>query len=215
MKTLFGLLTLVLVSSVALAAPVCVTQSLSDYMALPDGCTVGANTFSNFAFSSSAFTFTPLTSGQITVTPSVGTFDGHTAIVFTFSGPFTVPDGNGYTQYFINYSVQAAQAWLVGGNLEIGPGVEGFSAPNTVTLNQINGVSPLGTNGLGGIDEVAFDPSVSSLAVENTFFVQGLAGGGAKSVSSFANSFEVPEPLSLILVGSGLLGLGLLRRRYQ
>ncbi len=215
MRTLLGLLTLVLVSSVAFSAPVCVTQSLSDYMTLPDGCTVGANLFSNFTFSSSGFTFTPLTQSQITVTPSVGTFGGHTAIVFTFSGPFTVPDGNGYTQYFINYSVQAAEAWLVGGNLEIGSVPEGLIAPSSVMLNQINGVSPLGTNGIGGIDEVDFSPTVSSLLVENTFIVQGLVGGGSKGVESFANSFEVPEPLSLILVGSGLLGLGLLRRRYQ
>jgi hypothetical protein len=43
------------------------------------------------------------------------------------------------------------------------------------------------------------------------------AGGG--SLSEFTQSFEpgssVPEPISMILLGSGLLGLGLLRRRSR
>ncbi len=231
MRTLFGLLTLVLVSSVALAAPVCVTQSLSDYMALADGCTVGANTFSNFTFSNSnwagdaTWSAARLSSSQITVTPSVTVYDGVTAVVFTFSGPFLLPSGSGMHEYDVNYNLLAAGNWLSGNDLLIGAAVG--AAPTSVTLNEdkcVDGtftgescsgtVYSLAADGAGGTADVIFTSKGTALEVHNKFILVGI-GEGAKGVESFANSFEIPEPLSLILVGSGLLGLGLLRRRYQ
>jgi len=38
---------------------------------------------------------------------------------------------------------------------------------------------------------------------------------GPGELSSFTQSFHIPEPISFVLIGSGLLGLGLLRRKIK
>lgn len=52
---------------------------------------------------------------------------------------------------------------------------------------------------------------VSPIWVFKDIYVTGLNG----HLTQFSESFHVPEPLTLTLIGSGLLGFGLLRRRLK
>jgi hypothetical protein len=63
------------------------------------------------------------------------------------------------------------------------------------------------------IGNVAIPPSTDFWVVKD-ISIHGAPGVPA-SLSEFSQSFEIPEPLTLALVGSGLLGLGLLRRRMR
>jgi hypothetical protein len=60
-----------------------------------------------------------------------------------------------------------------------------------------------GVTGLGGIDSL-------------TISVSGVDGfGNAVSAFAFGDIFDVPEPMSLVMLGSGVLALGLARRRAR
>lgn len=65
-------------------------------------------------------------------------------------------------------------------------------------------------NGVNSTDAVTFGSAQSQIWIRKD--IQFLEGG---RLSDFTNSHEVPEPVTYLLMGSGLLGLGLLRRRMQ
>lgn len=219
---------LVVACSLTWATPLCTSTTLADYISM-GSCTVGANTFSNWSFNASALgKGTVLPASQISVTP--------TGVGFTFSGAFAetaqnVPIGNtsilmpAFGQYEIGYIVQAAGAWLDGNTLTAGSGsAAAFTLVEDKCLGGSLTVLPNGSVDCGGATHIAlgvpapgtsastlFAFGQSDVQVRNELFFG--TDAGTANLDSFANTFTVPEPVSLILVGSSLLALGLLRRR--
>lgn len=215
---------LLVVSSLAFATPACVTDTLANYLALSGGCTIGANTFSNWSFGPTAINHSgpgpapvPIGAGDITVTPLVVPGVG---IGFNFAGVFNSTAGIGITNsftYVIQYDI-ASGPWIWDNELTAGTGVITGSAfmslAETKTFDRLPEVNLLVT-APGESDHAVWAPPQTHVVSNTQLGLLSQGPGASVTLDSFTETFSVPEPLSLVLLGSGLLGLGLLRRRVK
>jgi hypothetical protein len=219
MKTHLFLASLLLASSaLATTTSSCQTGSMMSYLVSGFGCQSGSLTFSGFDYRG-----TGPSASSITVSP-LSVFDNEG---FQFQGGWSVSSQNGISnsqEAHISYTVQHVGSLIDTLSLSFGSSVTGtgiasvteqfclgYSLDNCPHVNQ--GLVEV-TNPGSGFSNRAFFAGVSSIAVsKDILLISGT--NGAASISHVTDTFSSPEPLSFVLLGTGLLGIGLMRRRLN
>jgi hypothetical protein len=62
---------------------------------------------------------------------------------------------------------------------------------------------------------IALTPNLGNAAVSELFIWKDVNSDAGGTLTSFTESFQTPEPMSISLFGAGLLGLGLIRKRRK
>jgi hypothetical protein len=212
-KALVLISALLLVAFSASAAPVCAPAlggSPDNVLVQDFSCSVGPLTFSNFLLVNMGGS----PSGTMTLrTDWVGS-----EIYLNFNPSLTAGAGLTTDEYFY-FQVTGG---ILGVDLSVGG--TGASITERVCLTPIDRNS--GNNCTGGLANQlaamtnasgvsavhsALFPSASPVYIFKDILLQGPQNGSAE-LSTFSQSFTVPEPMTMALFGSGLLALGLVRR---
>lgn len=201
--------------------------TLNVYTASGFTCTSGNLLFSNFAYGGSASPAgLTIPASSITVNPqtmtgsegfqftsgwSVGTQAGNinsfedSLISFTISTVNHANSLNGLSLFFNGAFTGTGTSSVVE---NFCPGGQLLTCPNTGQIKV--------TNPPKAFSDQVFFSGVSTLQVSKDIIVASGTNGTA-NISQVINTYQqgVPEPMSYLLLGSGLLGLGLLRKRTQ
>jgi hypothetical protein len=228
MRPIRGFLLITALAGIAAAAPLCTTATMAVYDVPGFSCQISDKIFSEFTYApSSGGNGVAVPDTAVTLTPD---FSNPSNPGFHFSSSaWTVSSlatdtFDSFVDSTINFRVTVVgnQPFLEDNTLTLdsffvsGPGAfaavdESYNPdPSGLGLHVNSGPPPT------TVDHSVF-PNVSTIHVTKDLFIGAEAGTtSTASISQFSENFsesQVPEPMGFVLLGSGLLGLGVIRRR--
>lgn len=232
LTVLIGILGLGLgLSGTAGAAPLCVAGgTMASYEALgAGGCTIGDRLFSNFGYASTAGgngVMAPDTAVFLTpvVPAGAGFYNPGPGIIFSSAVwmiPSASPELDSFVDSSISFTVSAldSDAWISGGTLTL----TSFSQSGTGFADIAETLNPLGlqlhVNAAGPDSQTKTFAPRNSISVLKDLILAVPSGTelGTAQIFSFEEDFSQgqvsPEPVGVLLMGSGLIALGIWRRR--
>ena len=220
MKTLLLCASLLLASSAFATTTNCQSGSMGSYLASSFACQSGSLIFSDFEYRGTGQDANASAVSVITLTAPDN--EG-----FQFAGAWSVQSQNGISnseESQIAYTVERPGGLIDSLSLSFGSIVTGTGTASATeqfclgaSINncpQISQGSVAVTNPGSGFTDRAFFAGVENIGILGAVTVTSGVNGMA-SISSVSNTFSAPEPLSFVLLGTGLLGIGLMRRRLD
>ncbi len=220
MKTLLLCASLLLASSAFATTTNCQSGSMGSYLASSFACQSGSLIFSDFEYRGTGQDANASAVSVITLTAPDN--EG-----FQFAGAWSVQSQNGISnseESQIAYTVERPGGLIDSLSLSFGSIVTGTGTASATeqfclgaSINncpQISQGSIAVTNPGSGFTDRAFFAGVENIGILGAVTVTSGVNGMA-SISSVSNTFSAPEPLSFVLLGTGLLGIGLMRRRLD
>ena len=229
MKKLILLLCVLLGTSVIVLAGPCSTTTLDNYLASGFSCGIDDKTFSNFMYSG---TSNPpgfgLPAGSVAVSPI--TSPGNPGLQFSAGWFASTSSGILEEDSLLQYAVNVNPGGSLITDVSLSIGGVGFMGTGAVIVDETVCLGAMLPACSGGTVKTlsVFDSSsgsqlfnsisfagVSEVDVQKDISVEAGTNGNA-TLSLVTNQFsEVPEPSSIMLFGSGILGLAtVLRRRW-
>ena len=199
-------------------AAACGTSSVADLLTSGFSCTQQDKIWSNFTTSTTGDALTTLQSATALFSLVIlGTVEQHT---LTIQGAFSTNPPPQPATYDVAYTITIDPAALA-----LNPNLSFFQATGGILTPAAGGTGSLtktfvGNGGaIDGLTALAVGPASVNVPVPvptTVINVEDVLFTGNSNVTGFANTFSeitVPEPTTMMVLGVGLAGLGIARRR--